>query len=311
MKNTLNTTKNLSQEEEKMSKNKIFIGILLLIGLVFAGCSSNEDGVRTGGIPSIGGGSSNSGNGVTLEFGEAMNNIQPQKGQPFSMILNIKNYQRHEIDNLEIRVLGFDTGYLNTPLDRDESLGPATDSGPVIKALIYENVVLDGFEGDYNWNPVFKYCYGARTQFREQLCIPNKLGQTCENEVGSNIFSNGPLGIKIESIFPIGESEIGIEIVVSDTLSGNVVNECFEDTNINPFGSLSNPPTVSLGSQEGDCVPTSSDDYVITNDILKYRCDFSRNSDEPYTSQITVEMDYNYQQEIRKKIVVRDLEYGR
>ena len=61
-----------------MDKSKIFIGVLLLIGLVFAGCSHNQE-VRTSGIPSIGGASSSSNSGVVLEFGEAMNNIQPQK----------------------------------------------------------------------------------------------------------------------------------------------------------------------------------------------------------------------------------------
>lgn len=294
-------------------KKKWLLVIFMLFGIFLAGCSSsNVDGTKTSGFPSIGGGSnSKGGNGVILEFGEGMNNIQPQKDIPFTMVLNLKNYQRHSIDDLLIKITGFDTGYAsNLDFERTETVSAASETAPSQKAIIYDGVTLGGFTGDYTWNPVFKYCYSTSTKFREQVCIPNQFGQSCENKIDSNIFSNGPMGVKIDSIYAQGANQVGVELTLSDNMGGDVVNECFEDKNRIPFGKLSNEGVrVNLGSEPGDCIPITSDDHTVVNDNIKYKCTFNRNGGEdPYTSQITVETDYKYQSEIKKNIVIRDLE---
>lgn len=276
-----------------------------MFGLAFSGCTMLPGDAKTDG-PSIGIGSSSSGgNGVDLEFANI--NIQPQKGYEFSLYLNLINNQKHPITDLKIKPTGFDWNYVQSGLQREysENLAAATESGPNQKSLIIEGIVLDGFTDNFNFDPVFKYCYSAKTSYRQQACIPNKLGQ-CNTDVEKTTTQNGPLKVNVARITPLGDDKIGIEFEVSNSGKGVVVNECFQDANKNNFGNKFELKEAKLGSASGTCKPTSSDSYMINNNQAKFFCEFQRTGDDSYASQINVALEYKYQQEEKKDIVVRD-----
>lgn len=294
--------------------NKTLIILLLAFGLLFSGCSTSTSGQQSGLSIGGGGSKSTSSSGVTINFDDS--NFEPQKDNEFSLIMNMKNYQNHAVD-VRIKPTGFEWGYLKSGLQKEftVSLSAATQSGPALNAQYLEGIKLSDFTGDYQWNPVFKYCYSAKTTHREQVCVPNKLNQ-CDATVDKSSFSNGPLSVSVGAPFPIGEKKLGIEFTVSNSNNGVVVNECFQDENKNEFGNkLTTDPVVKMGTQEGVCKSTSSSNgYMINQNKLSFRCEFERSegSEDAYASQVTVDFDYNYAQKVQKNIVIRDLEqnYG-
>ena len=287
---------------------KLLLTVLILLGVFLSGCSMLGGGTDTKTSGLFGSGSSSSGSGgsgVTLEFGDS--NIQPQKGYDFSILINLKNYQLHEVNDLQIKPDGFDWGYVNgLKKSYSEKLSKATESGPSQKALYLEGIKLDGFEDNYDFDPIFKYCYTAQTQFFQQICVPNSFGQ-CDLSVDSSSSQNGPLKVSVDKIYPLGENAIGLELSVSNSLGGNVVNDCFQAENKMEFGNAFTLRGVKLGSDSGNCKPTSADKYVINNNGAKFFCEFSRGGDEAYRSQVTVELEYKYQQQKQKSITIRDL----
>jgi len=291
-----------------MSK-KLMI-LFIVFGLIFGGCSSTDS--KQSGLPFIGSGSSTSASsdsGILIDFSDS--NFEPQKDNEFSLVMNMKNYQVHAVD-VRIRPTGFDWNYLKSGLEREftVSMAAATQTGPALNAKYLEGIKLSDFTGDYNWNPVFKYCYNAATTFREQVCVPNKLNQ-CDATVEKSSYSNGPLNVKVDSVYPVGEDSLGIEFTVTNTNSGVVVNECFQDENKNEFGNkLTTEPIVKLGTEIGTCTSTSSSNgYMMNQNKLTFKCSFKRSGDvsDSYASQVTVDFDYNYAQKVKKQIVIRDL----
>lgn len=291
----------------KKRNNLIKIVIAMItFSIIFSGCGmlgSNEGDQRQSGIGL--GSSSSGGNGVEITFENE--NIQPIKGETFSLFMKIKNYQRHEITDLEIRPTGFEKSFVSGLNNQySETLGKATESGPNQKTLLIEGITLDDFTGNFNFNPIFKYCYSAQSYIRKQTCIPNKNNQ-CNIDVDESTEKNGPLSINIDRIFPLGETKIGIEVTVKDNGGGNIVSECFQDPNRNNYGNPFRIREALIGSNNGNCKPISSDEYVINEKSAKFLCEFDRSSEESYASQITISLDYKYQQSVRKNILIRDM----
>ncbi len=291
-----------------IKKNKLIVLFLVLFGLLFSSCSSlTGDDTQTSGISIGKGSSSSSGNGVSLTFGDS--NVDPQKGFEFPLQLIINNYQRHAIDDLKIKPTGFDWGYVSG-LDREYNvrMGAATESGPNQYSQLIQSIKLDGFTGSYPFDPTFKYCYSAKTVFRETVCVPDKFG-ACDISGGDN-FENGPLNINIDRIYPRGEQDILVEFSVKDSAGGNIVNECFQDERKMDFGNVYALQDIKLGSSSGNCKPLSSDTYVVNSGTSKFLCEFTRSSEDQYSAQLSAGLDYKYQQQAQKKITIRDLQIG-
>ena len=269
---------------------KIISSVLLASALLLSGCTSDTGAKESGFLGGGSSSSSSSGSGVSIEFQEL--NFKPQKDNEFSLVMNLENNLLHDVDVL-IRPSGFDWNYLSSGLEKEFSLklSKATNNGPNKNAHYIEGIKLSGFTGDYNWNPTFKYCYDAKTQFREQICVPNKLN-SCDADVKSDKFSNGLLSTTVSSIYPIAEDKIGVEFEVSNSNNGVVVNECFQDENKNDFGNKISEPVVKLGTTVGDCIATStSNGFSINQNKLTFKCEFTRSGDasESYASQVTVD----------------------
>jgi opacity protein-like surface antigen len=289
---------------------KIISTILFSSALLLSGCSL-DSGAKESGILGIGGSSSSSssGTGVSIKFQEL--NFKPQKDNEFSLVINLENNLLHDVD-VTIRPSGFDWNYVTSGLEKEFNLqlSKATSNGPNKNAHYIEGIKLSGFTGDYNWNPTFKYCYDAQTQFREQVCIPNKLN-SCDADIAADKFSNGLLSTTVESIYPISEDKIGIEFEVSNPNDGVVVNDCFQDENKNDFGNKISDPVVKLGTTLGTCVATStSNGFSINQNKLTFKCEFVRSGDasESYASQVTVDFGYKYSQSTNNQITIVDLE---
>lgn len=287
-------------------KNNLVILGLVLFTLIFSSCSALTGGESKSSGLSIGGGSaSSSGGGVVLEFGAV--NIEPQKGYAFPIPITITNFQKHAVSDLVIRPTGFDTGYVSgLQSEYRESLSAATDNGPYQKSLYISSVTVNGFTGNYDFNPVFKYCYSATTVFNEQVCVPDKYGK-CDIK-SSGVTQNGPISVKVDRIIPVGENEISVEFSLSDSLGGNVVNDCFQDSLKMDFGNKYSIAEVKLGSTVGQCIAAMADDYTINQGKGRMVCMFARGQNQdPYSSQINVKLNYKYQQQVQKKLTVRDL----
>lgn len=289
-----------------LRKSSLGIITLILFTLVFSSCSALTGGGKTSGL-SIGSGSSSSSSGssgVLLEFAQI--NIEPQKGYAFPIPITITNFQKHEITDLVIRPTGFDSGYVKgLQSEYSETLSAATDNGPYKKSLYISSVIVDGFTGNYNFDPTFKYCYSAKTTLNEQVCVPDKYGN-CDIKTGDKKL-NGPIGVTINRVIPIGDREISVEFSLSDSLGGKLVNECFQDSLKMDFGNKYSISQIKLGENIGRCDASFADDFTINQGKGKFVCKFDRTSDEAYSSQINVVFNYKYQQEAFKKITVRDL----
>lgn len=204
-----------------------------------------------------------------------------------------------------MKLEGYETSYvsgLNTEYSIS-NIPKATDTaGPGVNSeLVAEGVALDGFEGDYNFNPEFKYCYTATTTYREQICVPSTKNQ-CTITVEANKEQNGPLTLTIDAINNL-EDSVRLDFTITNSGSGKVVNECFNTDNYANEYSLG---SVKLGGNEGNCEAVSG--FQIANNKASFYCTFPRTSgDESYASQISVEFSYKYQQSLKKSIPVRDL----
>lgn len=283
---------------------------LIALTLILSGCSS-DSGAKQSGILGIGGSSSSSSSsgGVSINFEEL--SFSPQKDNEFSLVMNLQNSLLHDVD-VKIRPTGFDWDYLVSGLQKEFtlSLSKATSTGVNQNAHYVEGIKLSGFTGDYNWNPTFKYCYPVKNQFREQVCVPNRLN-TCDADIVADKFSNGLLTTTIKTIYPISDEKIGIEFEVSNGNNGVVVNECFQDENKNSFGNKISDPVVKLGTKLGTCFATStSNGFSLNKNKLTFKCEFERSGDssEYYASQVTVNYGYLYAQSTKNQITIVDLE---
>lgn len=295
---------------KKFLRNILAITSLFIL-LALSGCSSETDGKQSGIFPSIGEGkstSTSSTQGISLEFAEGNPPEEMIKGVAQNFAFVIRNYQTHEVTDMSIKSKGYDTSYAPA-LSQFEGNGysvssvpkATTQAGPgVFDGLVVSGVSVDGFDGDYNFNPSFDYCYTAKTNYREQICVPSTRNQ-CDVKIEKLVNHNGPLTVSLDRITPI-ENEIRLDFTITNSGNGDVVNECFDTEDYsNEYKNLD----VRLGSAQGSCTAVSG--QKIIGNKASFYCTFSRSSDESYSSQVVVEFEYLYQQTTQKKIVVKDL----
>jgi len=287
-------------------KNYSIIIITILTLVLFSGCSLNSDGVKQSGI-NIGSGTSNKGgSGVELTFAEGQPGSEYNKGQPFNFGFIIKNYQNHEISDMAIKISGIEWGYVKG-LEKDFSITQipkaTTQSGPGVYSNLYvKGIVLSDFTNKYNFNPKFNYCYTAKTQFREQVCIPSKTTNNCNIKIDKNNYQNGPLSIKINNLRNYDENTLIVDLQLTNSINGKVVTECFKtDEYANDYKINS----VTLGTVAGDCSKTQSNKIIGNTAVIT--CTFPRgNDDGAYPSQLNVELEYKYEQSTQKNILIKD-----
>ncbi len=295
-----------------MNKNILLILITAIL-LVFSGCSltsssdSSQSGFSLGGGSSTSKGSSTS--GVTLEFAQNNPSSEIYKDRPVNFAFIFKNYQDHEITDLAIKSKAYDTGFVSGLSIFEGSSGKtgikipksSDTQGPgIYPGLIASGVVVTGFESEkYNFNPAFDYCYSAKTSFIEQVCVPSATTNNCDIKFDKFSNQNGPLTVTIDTLRDYGNNIVGADITVKNSGNGQVVNSCFKTDD---YAVNYNNVIVKLGSTIGDCKASSG--YQMLGGESKFYCEFKRTSDESYTSQLTVEFDYLYQNEFKQNIVV-------
>lgn len=302
-----------------MNKLNIIMSIILAIFLIFAsGCSlTGSNDTENKGI-SIGSSTSNSkGSGVSLEFAEGNPRLELTKGEFTNFAFIFKNYQKHDISNMKLRVSGYDVGYVTGLENFQSDLGGAFN--PIIPAANPSSgeasqinianipVKVDSFMGQtYNFNPKFDYCYEAKTSYLETVCIPEKDKNNCDIQYSNTKVSNGPISVKIDKLIAAGDL-IRIEFTISNTGSGSIVNECF---NTKDFSKKYDNLNVMLGTKVGDCKHKGQEEFLVSNDKSQFFCEFTRDQETAFTSNIIVSFDYLYQQSKNVNIKVEDLNYG-
>jgi hypothetical protein len=293
-----------------MKKINVLLSVVLVSLIVLmSGCSmiGGNNGIKTSGL-SIGSSSSSKGGvGVNLDFAEGNPSSEIFEGQPVTFAFIFENYQEHEITDLKVKTKGYETGFvkglasdysIKTIPKFTESTGPGVYAGQVVSG-----VRVEGFDEKYNFNPTFDYCYSAKTSFREQICVPNKNNNICETEIEKSQKQNGPLNVKIDRVSSV-DGKVRIDFTINNVGNGQVVNTCFNTEEYTNKYSLK----ATLGSASGNCKAVSG--YNIINGKSNFYCEFSRSGDESYASQVTIELDYKYQQSTQKKILVKDLNSG-
>jgi len=304
-----------------MKFSNMIISLLVGVFLLFAsGCSmldstgSNNEGKAI----SIGSGSSSSkGTGVDLEFAEGNPRLDLTKGETTNFAFVFKNYQRHSISNMKLRVSGYDTGYVSgfekfqsdtggTFTSEIPTANPSTGEASQINIATMP-VIVDNFMGQiYNFNPRFDYCFEAKTSYLETVCIPEKDKSSCDLDYTNTKVSNGPIGVSIDKLIAAGD-KIRVEFTASNNGGGNIVNECF---NTEDFSNKFNNLDVTLGTKTGVCKHKGQEEFVISGGKSQFYCEFDRDQDTAFTSNVVVKFDYLYQQTEKLSIKVEDLNYG-
>lgn len=292
----------------KKIKNKFKILLLCIIfsSFIIAGCSSIDTGgdTRTAGI----GGDSSSENGaVQISFVENNPPSQMFKGEQYDFAFEIFNYQMHEVDDMKLKITGFDRGNVQGLPEEDtiSSIPLASEvAGAGIKTdHFYSGVVVNDFTREFPLNPRIRYCY-SQTSFRQEgICVPSR-NNVCDESVvvESNVETNGPFGFNIEQVNAIND-KIRIDFSMTNRLGGRVVDQCFDREG---FASEFSGVSASLGVEDGNCEPIGTDRYLFTNGRANFYCEFSRTGDDSYPAQLYVEAGSLYEQEENLNIVVRD-----
>ncbi|MCH8519442.1 MAG: hypothetical protein LAT82_01675 [Nanoarchaeota archaeon] len=294
-----------------VNKKTSVIFTILLSMLLIAGCTGGVgggDNVRTA---SIGGSSANNNGAVVLNFVENNPPSQMFKGERYDFAFVISNYQMHEVDDLRLRITGFDRGNVNGLPEQDtvSSIPSASEvAGAGIKTdHFYSDVVVDDFTREFPLNPRIRYCY-TQTSFRKQeICVPS-LNNVCGRDVvvANTVETNGPFNFRVQNVNSIGGT-IRIDFEVTNRLGGRVVDECFGREG---FASEYSGVVARLGTVEGNCRATGTNDYLFANGRANFFCEFSRTGDDSYPAQLYVEAQSLYEQEKRLNIMVRDPSYG-
>lgn len=277
--------------------------------LLIAGCevdNGGDNGVQTGGV---GGAATDSPQrGVELDFSDGNPGSEIYAGENNNFAFIFRNHQEHRIEDLELEIGGFDRGYVSGlsesySVDEIPAASQAAGEG-VYTGLVEEGVVVEGFSGNsYSMNPRYRYCYSASSFHEESICVPDVRNQ-CDIDVEEEGSANGHLGIDITRINSLDNS-VRVEMRITNQGDGQVVNECFETDDF----SINYDIEANLGSESGDCSPVGTDDFVLSGgERGTVQCEFSRTSDDSYSSQISVDLDYRYQQEERKNLRVVNLD---
>lgn len=295
-----------------IKKNRIYTLFIVVFAIGFillSGCSTNvTGGKQQNGF--LGGGSSSntkqsSSNGVVLEFVKGNPPLTIYQTQNIEFGFVFKNYLNVPVSGLQIQTKGFDRGYVsglsqtysvsNIPRET-QVVGPGVYSG-----LVVNGVVVNGFQGNYNFNPEFDYCYKSSSILTQQVCVPSKTNQ-CNLNVNSKITNIGPEQITAKSINSIN-NQVRIDFEVSNKGLGVPVKTCFDTTNVYSVPYTLNQ--VLLGTSKGNCKAVSG--FNLFSGSSNFYCVFPRSGNGAYASQISVKLSYKYQQSKILSIIAKNL----
>ena len=296
-----------------MKKNKSLI-LIILIGLVlfFSGCSlnsgsnSNENGFSIGvgtGSNSNGGGSTS---GLVLKLDDNYPPSSMQELQPYTFTLIFENYLNHPLNDVIIEPIGFDNSLVKG-FDKKytkSDIPSNTRDGYGQTQLIISGIQSVDLSKNYNFNPTFKYVYKGYTDYLEQICVPDKLNK-CNIKVDKSLNQNGPITVKVLRINSLN-GKIRIDFKLSNSGSGYVVNP-ENKFKTDEYATKYNLDSVKLGSIEGDCHSLDgSNKFQLMKQSGTFYCEFDRNSDESYATQLTVNLDYLYNNKVSKRILIEN-----
>lgn len=283
--------------------------VLLIILVLFAGCSSLGLGEKTSAI-TIGSGSSKTSTsdvkkGVVLTFADGNPPKEMFKGEPYTFAFVFQNFLKHDIENVRIKSKGFDTNFVRglvseTSVSRIPKASPEFGPG-VFSGLVVSGVTVNDFQGDYSFSPSFDYCYQTKTVYREQICVKSTKNQ-CDIDVPKSSDLDGIVSVTVGDVQVVG-NDILVRIELSNAGSGEIVNECFKTED---FERKYDSFVVKLGSTVGNCVSSSERNTFISGKSSQV-CRFARTQEDAYSSQISVEFNYLYQQNAKTSVKVKDL----
>lgn len=294
-----------------MNKITKYINLIMicLAALLLSGCANfTGGGVQTSGI---GGGSSSSQGGVEITFSENNPRSEYFKGEPITFAFLFSNYQMHEVEDMQLKITGFDRGNVNGVPETDSvsSISKFSEvAGPGLKTdYIYEEVEVDNFEKEFPFNPKIRYCYTQQSFKKEEICVP-ATNNICSDDivVQSNVEENGAFNFEILRVNAIS-GKIRIDFEMTNAISGKIVDECFEREG---FASSFDGVVAKLGVEDGECFPIGTENFLFTNGKANFYCEFARTGDDSYPSQVYVSASSLYEQETSLSITVRDPAYG-
>lgn len=293
--------------------SKVILFLSLSLGLLFSGCSlssnsgANENGLSIGiGSGSNSGGSSST-SGIIIKLDDNYPPSEMLEMQPYTFALSIENYMNYPINDLVIKPIGFDKSLVqgfDTEYTKSQIPTKTRDK------YGYSQLVISGVQSvdlsrDYNFNPTFKYVYTAHTDYIEQVCIPDKMNK-CQIKIDKFSSQTGPVTVKVDRISSL-KNNIRIDFKVQNSGSGFVVNsenKFKTDEYVTKF----NLNEVKLGSTSGNCHSLDGgSDFQLMKQSGNFYCEFSRNSDESYATQLIVKLNYVYNDKVSKRIVVKDM----
>ena len=289
---------------------KIVVKIMVLItlGAIISGCNFSNGDVQTAGI---GGGSSSSAGGVDIQFVENNPPSEMFKGEEYDFAFLFFNNQMHVVDDLQLKITGFDRGnVVGIPEEDSVSSIPAYSdvAGAGVKTdYFYEGVVVDDFEKEYPFNPKIRYCYSQDSFKKEEIIVPAQNNVVDPDiSVDSNSETNGVLGFEILQVNAISD-KIRVDFEMTNEGNGRLVDECFEREGFaSEFGSIE----ARLGTEVGECYPTGTEEFIFTNSKANFYCEFGRTGDDSYPSQLFIQAGSLYEQETGLSITVYDPSYG-
>ena len=243
---------------------KIFLFFSLIIILFFSSCSNiQESFIGNNKDSSFGGGSkkpSPETGGINLKI---LGLETLFEGEEKNLNLQFENYQKHEIQNLKIKITGFDTGFTDNKQQNYNIDSINSNEGNIqgianLKYTFSFNEILTDYEANFNVN----YCYEAQSVFDYSLCIQDIEKSECQDSKNSQ--NIGPLLISLDKK-TITKKKIILTIKVEDILIGRNVDTCFENTE-NKFSSSFKIIEKKLGVQDLNCKPSQSSKYEIYKD---------------------------------------------
>ncbi|MFP4402680.1 MAG: hypothetical protein ACLFPL_05640 [Candidatus Nanoarchaeia archaeon] len=297
------------------SKTKKIINIIMfvLFALIIAGCAqtnnSGDDNVRAGGI---GEDRAQENGAVDIEFVENNPPSEAFIGEPFDIAFEFYNYQMHSVDDMRLKITGFDRGNVEG-IPEEDAVGAITAASETAGAGVktdyfYEDVRVDGFTREFPLNMRIRSCY-TQTSFRQQeICVPSQGSNQCSDDVSvsDSVETNGPFDFQIQRVNAIGD-RVRIDILLENRLDGRVVDQCFDREG---FSSEYEGVDARLGTIDGSCEPIGTDSYLFTNGRANFYCEFSRTGEDSYPSQLYLEASSLYEEDTRKNVMVRDPSSG-
>lgn len=283
----------------------IWISIICILFLV--ACSTDQGGklntnFRTGS------------EGISLTFLDTNQEIKTYENDIIELGINIENKGATDINNLELKVSGYDTDYFNVwSEDEINSLfGKSlyTENGEFSRLYYYiKNIKLPATAEKYTANMAFKACYNYQTIANPQICIVKETGLNVGEdvcEITPIVLSNqgAPVAVtKVEQT--LVEKNLMLKIYLSHVGNGKIIG-CDSKTGKVRIEEIafSGYSTQYDGIKKINCPETEfglpRKDPIICTAVMPDTIESSK-------PVLNIRLSYPYTNEITKKIIVERL----